>query len=137
MHNWFRCRGSRRRAAAAQILFYTAAHFARHDTTMKTWIAILFAIGLLAACIVLSWLTRFNLTWFMVLGTALWAAIDSPKLQLGRYKSGISYEPVNPLKGESESKRVSKSHPSESSILRSEQRPALIVGPASRLCHPI
>jgi membrane protein YdbS with pleckstrin-like domain len=30
----------------------------------------------------------------MVLGTALWAAIDSSKIQLKRYKSGISYGPV-------------------------------------------
>jgi len=30
----------------------------------------------------------------MVLGTALWAAIDSSKLQLKRYKSGTSYGPV-------------------------------------------
>jgi hypothetical protein len=61
---------------------------------MKTWIAILFTIGLLAADIVISALIRFPLTWFMVLGTALWAAIDSKKIQLKRYKSGISYGPV-------------------------------------------
>ena len=30
----------------------------------------------------------------MVLGTALWAAIDSSNIQLKRYKSGISYGPV-------------------------------------------
>jgi len=29
-----------------------------------------------------------------VLGTALWVAIDSSKIQLKRYKSGISYGPV-------------------------------------------
>jgi len=34
------------------------------------------------------------LSWFMILGTALWAAIDSKKIQLRRYKSGISYGPV-------------------------------------------
>ena len=61
---------------------------------MKTWIAILFTIGLLAACIVTSGLIGFDLTWIMVLGTALWAAIDSSKLQLKRYKSGISYGTV-------------------------------------------
>ena len=61
---------------------------------MKTWIAILFSIGLFAACIGISALTGFDPTWFMVLGTALWAAIDSRKLQLKRYKSGISYGPV-------------------------------------------
>ncbi len=61
---------------------------------MKTWIAILFTIGLFVACIVISGLIGFDLTWIMVLGTALWAAIDSSKLQLKRYKSGISYGPV-------------------------------------------
>jgi hypothetical protein len=61
---------------------------------VKTWIAILFTIGLLAACIVISTLIRFDITWIMVLGTAFWAAIDSSKIQLKRYKSGISYGPV-------------------------------------------
>ena len=61
---------------------------------MKTWIAILFTIGLLAACIVISSLIDFDLTWIMVLSTALWVAIDSSKLQLKRYKSGISSGPV-------------------------------------------
>jgi hypothetical protein len=30
----------------------------------------------------------------MVLGTSLWAAFDSSKIQLKRYKSGISYGPI-------------------------------------------
>ncbi len=30
----------------------------------------------------------------MVLGTSLWAALDSSKIQLKRYKSGISYGPL-------------------------------------------
>ena len=62
--------------------------------TMKTWIAILFTIGLFAACIVIYMIIYFNVTWIMVLGTALWAAIDSTKIHLKRYKSGISYGPV-------------------------------------------
>ena len=60
---------------------------------MKTWIAILFTIGLLVADFLISALIHFDLSWFMVLGTALWAAIDSKKIQLKRYKSGISYGP--------------------------------------------
>jgi hypothetical protein len=60
---------------------------------MKTWLAILFAVGLLFACIVVSALTHFNVTFFMVLGTSLWAAIDSSKIELRKYKSGISYGP--------------------------------------------
>lgn len=35
-----------------------------------------------------------SLNYFMVLGTAVWAAIDSSKIQLKRYKSGISYGPL-------------------------------------------
>ncbi|MGZ4963163.1 MAG: hypothetical protein ACXWDN_10415 [Limisphaerales bacterium] len=31
---------------------------------------------------------------FLILGTAIWAAIDSSKIQLQRYRSGISYRPV-------------------------------------------
>jgi hypothetical protein len=65
-----------------------------HHKAMKTWIAILFTIGLFAADIAISALIGFNLTWIMVLGTALWAATDSTKIQLKRYKSGISYGPV-------------------------------------------
>lgn len=61
---------------------------------MKTWIAILFAIGLFWGSTVISGVIGFNFTLFMVLGTALWAGIDSSKLQLKRYKSGISYGPV-------------------------------------------
>jgi len=36
----------------------------------------------------------FGFGWFIVLGTGLWAAVDSSKIQLKRYKSGISYGPV-------------------------------------------
>jgi hypothetical protein len=61
---------------------------------MKTWIAILFTIELLAACVAVFALTGFDLTWIMVPSSALWVAIDSSKLQLKRYKSGISYGPV-------------------------------------------
>ena len=48
---------------------------------MKTWLAILFTIGLLAACILVSVLTGFEIVRIMVVGTALWAAIDSWKIQ--------------------------------------------------------
>jgi hypothetical protein len=61
---------------------------------MKTWNAILFSIGLLVVDILISALIHFNLSELIVLGTALWAAIDSKKIQLKRYKSGISYGPV-------------------------------------------
>ena len=32
--------------------------------------------------------------WIVIFLTAVWAAIDSSKLQLRRYKSGISYPPA-------------------------------------------
>jgi hypothetical protein len=61
---------------------------------MKTWQAILFSAGLLLITLFVSSLIHFDLTLFMVGITALWAAIDSSKIQLRRYKSGISYGPV-------------------------------------------
>jgi hypothetical protein len=67
---------------------------ANYHETMKTWVAIIFSIGLLAAVILISALIHFDLAWLMVSGTALWAAIDSRKIQLKRYMSGISYGPV-------------------------------------------
>jgi hypothetical protein len=61
---------------------------------MKTWPAILLTVGLVIVCSIVSNLIHFGVTWIMVLGTALWAAIDSSKIHLQRYKSGISYGPV-------------------------------------------
>jgi hypothetical protein len=61
---------------------------------MKTWISILFTLGLLFVCTVISALSDFNIIWTMMLGTVFWAVSDSSKIQLKRYKSGISYEPV-------------------------------------------
>ena len=60
----------------------------------QTWIAILLTVGLLGVCTVIYRLTGYDLSWIMVLGTALWAAIDSTKIHLKRYESGISYGPV-------------------------------------------
>jgi hypothetical protein len=61
---------------------------------MRTPLAILFSIGLAFICYNGSAVVHFDLVTVMVLVTALWAAIDSSKLQLKRYKSGISYGPV-------------------------------------------
>ncbi len=38
--------------------------------------------------------TAISFGYFIVLGTGIWAAIDSSKIKLKRYKSGISYGPV-------------------------------------------
>ena len=61
---------------------------------MKTWIAILFTIGLLAGCVLIRSLTGINLIELMVVGTSVWAGVDSSRLHLKRYQSGISYGPV-------------------------------------------
>ncbi len=37
---------------------------------------------------------RVSLSYFVIFGTAIWAALDSSRIQLKRYKSGISYGPV-------------------------------------------
>jgi hypothetical protein len=87
----FRYRGSHRESAVAQL---STLGGITHHTHMKPWIAILFTIGLLVAAGVINVLTGFPFSLIMVLGTALWAATDSSKIQLKRYKSGISYGPV-------------------------------------------
>ena len=64
---------------------------------MKTRAAILLTIALLllTSFIGLNIAGRsVSLSWFMIFGTAIWAAIDSSKIQLTRYKSGISMEPI-------------------------------------------
>jgi hypothetical protein len=61
---------------------------------MKPWLAIIFTIGLVAVVYGVSLVINFNLFWFLILGTSLWAAIDSSKLQLSRYRSSISGPPV-------------------------------------------
>ena len=76
------------------LLVYAISKNIARFLSWQTWIAILFTVGLLAVCGAVYKLTGFDLSWIMVLGTALWAAIDSSKIQLKRYKSGISYGPV-------------------------------------------
>jgi len=76
------------------VLTYAVSKNWVHFSLRQTWVAILLTIGLLAGCAVISSLIGFNIFSIMVLGTSLWAAIDSSKIQLKRYKSGISYGPV-------------------------------------------
>ena len=61
---------------------------------MNPWLTILFTIGLLFVTLVASQLVGFNLVPIMIMLSALWAAFDSSKLQLKKYKSGIAYGPV-------------------------------------------
>lgn len=56
--------------------------------------AVLIAGGLLIAQTALSVVTGINLLFVMLPGTALWAAWDSSRIGLRRYKSMIAYGPV-------------------------------------------
>ena len=57
---------------------------------MKTWQAILLTISIVIVSFFLPMITL----WLIVLGTSLWIAIDSSKIGLYKYKSGISLKPV-------------------------------------------
>ena len=61
---------------------------------MNPWIAIPFTIGILAATAGVSMTVGVDVTGIMILLTSLWAAVDSSRLHLKRYKSGIAYGPV-------------------------------------------
>ncbi|MYM98191.1 hypothetical protein [Duganella vulcania] len=61
---------------------------------MKPWLAILFAIGLILFCMVATAFSGYNIVAFMIIVTSLWAAIDSSKMELQKYRSGISYKPA-------------------------------------------
>jgi hypothetical protein len=61
---------------------------------MKPWLAILFTLALLALCLLIPSAFQAQGTWLMILATSLWAAIDSSRIQLRRYKSGISSSPI-------------------------------------------
>ena len=61
---------------------------------MKTWPAILVTAALIVGCSAIAVLTDINLYAPMVVGTSVWTGIDSAKLRLRRYQSGISYSPV-------------------------------------------
>jgi hypothetical protein len=61
---------------------------------MKAWAALLFTFGLIVLSGVVTEITHINITLLMILGTSLWVAIDSRKIELLKYKSGISYGPI-------------------------------------------
>ena len=61
---------------------------------MKTWIAILLMVVLIVGCGFLVALTGINIYVPMIVGTSVWAGVDSARLHLRRYQSGISYSPV-------------------------------------------
>jgi len=61
---------------------------------MKTWIAILLTAGLVIGCGLLVALAHINLFVPLVVGTSVWVGIDSARVRLIRFQSGISYSPV-------------------------------------------
>lgn len=76
------------------LLVYVISKNISHFISWQAWISILFTVGLLVMCSEIYMLTGFDIGWIMVIGTGFWAAIDSSKIELKRYKSGISYGPV-------------------------------------------
>jgi len=56
---------------------------------MKTWQAILVTVAILVVSLFLPPLFLY----VAIFGTSLWAAIDSSRIQLHRYKSGIALKP--------------------------------------------
>jgi hypothetical protein len=61
---------------------------------VNTPYAIIFSIGLAIVCALVSELIQWNLAPVMILITSLWAAIDSSRIELTKYKTGISNSPV-------------------------------------------
>jgi len=76
------------------LLIYAISKNLAHLLSRQTWLAILLTIALVGTCIVIYRLTGIDPSWIIVIGTAVWAAIDSRKIHLKRYESGISYGPV-------------------------------------------
>ena len=60
---------------------------------MTTPIAILFSIGLIIISGYINKTTGYNPTGLIIILTSIWAGVDSSKIELKKYKSGISYGP--------------------------------------------
>ena len=61
---------------------------------MKTGLAILLTIVMVVVATYLSEMLKLPIVMLMIVGTGIWAAVDSKKIELKKYKSGISYGPV-------------------------------------------
>lgn len=61
---------------------------------MKPILAITATLITLIVCDWLHTATGIDFTLIMIVGTSLWIAIDSKKIEIKKYKSGISYGPV-------------------------------------------
>lgn len=62
---------------------------------MKTVAAILITLGLAVGCWILSSLVFFDFFLVVVLVTSIWAAFDSSKIELHRYKLGLACKPIS------------------------------------------
>jgi len=56
---------------------------------MKPWNAVLLTVCLYLGSIVVSAKIQYNVIYYVVVPTTLWAAIDSYQIQLKRYRSGV------------------------------------------------
>ncbi|HSY19869.1 MAG TPA: hypothetical protein VK815_16115 [Candidatus Acidoferrales bacterium] len=56
---------------------------------MKLWHAILVTFSLYVGINLEYLMTRHNVAWYVIILTTLWAAIDSSRIQLKRYRSGV------------------------------------------------
>ncbi|MEH6638588.1 MAG: hypothetical protein V7717_04890 [Porticoccaceae bacterium] len=61
---------------------------------MKWYWAILFTVAIFSITIFASGVVGVDLTLFLIIGTAIWVALDSNQIGLKKYKSGISYGPI-------------------------------------------
>ena len=61
---------------------------------MPWYIGIPFTLAIVIVTNYISAAIGFNIILLMIIGTALWAAIDSNKIKLKEYKSGVSYGPT-------------------------------------------
>lgn len=67
---------------------------------MTTGKAVLFTVGLFFLALGLTSMTGFgSIMWLMILGTSIWAAVDSVKVGTKNYKTGISAGPAVVLIG--------------------------------------
>lgn len=76
-------------------LFVTDNHWPiAYGQEMAALFGILITIGMFFLSAVIETMTQTAISRYMILASGLWAAIDSSKIQLRKYPSGISYHPV-------------------------------------------
>lgn len=57
--------------------------------TMKLRNAILLTLGIWIGCVTIDVVTGHNLLWYIIPAASIWAAIDSTRIQFGRYRYGF------------------------------------------------